>query len=376
MNNQSLLYTASMIAERQTATKNNRIKRGEGFNVFQLCKVDHYENLHSAILAEFLNPLGAHGQDDTFLKLFLQSTVDDFSEQFATSKASVFTEYSTSDGRLDILITDDRGKAIIIENKIYASDQDAQLKRYEKFAKEKYHQNGYRLLYLTLYGTDASDRSGEGVEYQCISYQVTILKWLEECIKEVYNKPFLRESLIQYENHIKQITGQDMEKNIENDLINAMIHAPEGVAAIIKARDKWEKAILDKFIFEPLRLFSKEQGLRFSINDRFWSRSSWGRFAFEIEPNLLIAFEYEKQDRKSFYYGIIDTRSNRPEKIQLSGLEKGNDNWRYGWHYFEMNPNWDLDTIVEFTHDNGPILKYICDAVNKMIEEMKNANIY
>ena len=33
---------------------------GARFNVFGLCGVDHYENTHSNIIAEFLNPKGSH----------------------------------------------------------------------------------------------------------------------------------------------------------------------------------------------------------------------------------------------------------------------------------------------------------------------------
>ena len=38
--------------------KNNEILEATGsrFNMFQICGVNHYENTHSAIIAEFLNP--------------------------------------------------------------------------------------------------------------------------------------------------------------------------------------------------------------------------------------------------------------------------------------------------------------------------------
>lgn len=45
---------------------------GIGFNVFHLCQVDHYETMHSRIIAEFLNPQGSHGMGDVFLSEFLR----------------------------------------------------------------------------------------------------------------------------------------------------------------------------------------------------------------------------------------------------------------------------------------------------------------
>ena len=375
-NTRDFLQKSALLAAQDKAVKVESRRRGEAFNVFKLCGVNHYENLHSAIIAEWLNPLGSHGQNDLFLSLFLRWAAEDFDDVFCSSKASVFTEYSTDEGRLDILIEDNAGRAIIIENKIYAGDQGAQLKRYERFAQKKYLTGYYRLLYLTLDGSEASNQSGEGVDYVPISYQTTILSWLEDCIGAVYDKPFLRESMIQYKNLILQLTGKDMDKTIEKDLVAEMLRSPDGVASIIKAYPAWERCVLEESLFNPLKLFAVEKGLDFRVSDSFWTKNTWGYFEFVIMPKLRIVFQYEKQGRYSFYYGIIDERPDRREQKPLPGLQGGNENWRYGWHYFDMHRNWTIDDVVEFSHDNSSFLKYICDAVDKMIDEMKRANIY
>jgi hypothetical protein len=46
---------------------------GGRFNVFRLCGVDHYENVHSTILAELLNPKGTHGLKEKFLNKFIET---------------------------------------------------------------------------------------------------------------------------------------------------------------------------------------------------------------------------------------------------------------------------------------------------------------
>src|SRR5438270_4636302 len=47
---------------------------GENFNVFRILKLESSEvRLHSAFLAELLNPKGSHGLKDIFLKLFLNA---------------------------------------------------------------------------------------------------------------------------------------------------------------------------------------------------------------------------------------------------------------------------------------------------------------
>ena len=189
-----------IVRESQLVLEESR-KRGEQFNMFRACGVNHYENTHSAIIAELLNPQGSHGQGTIFLSSFIDVCCShDF--DFSFQGVEMRTEFTIDDGRIDILIKNKKGPIIIIENKIYAHDQHEQLKRYEGYAK-KYKDGDYKLLYLTLYGVDASEDSGKGVKYTCISYQKDIVNWLEECIKRCARLPIIRETLIQYQNHIK-----------------------------------------------------------------------------------------------------------------------------------------------------------------------------
>jgi hypothetical protein len=186
---------------------------GGRFNMFRICGVNHYENTHSAILAEFLNPNGTHGLKSQLLECFIETLGEYFTVQFFNyKKARVKTEHSTEEGRIDILIEDNQNKAIIIENKIYANDQPEQLKRYDRYA--KVYKNGYQIIYLTLFGYDASKQSGEGVSYLSISYKEIIISWLEKCVGIASRFPIVRETIIQYINHLKQLTNQDMELQI------------------------------------------------------------------------------------------------------------------------------------------------------------------
>ena len=191
-----MLSQAKSILERVKVLRMESRLRGEQFNIFHVSGVNHYETIHSAVIAEFLNPDGSHGQGDTYLKEFL-STIgnNEFLTAFDTSKASVATESHTADGRMDILITNTKGQAVIIENKIYADDQWEQLKRYNDFALKEYHAGNYAILYLTLWGGEASKQSGKGVVYTCISYKDTVLKWLERCIQISAQKPLIRETM-------------------------------------------------------------------------------------------------------------------------------------------------------------------------------------
>jgi len=93
---------------------------GGRFNMFRVCGVNHYENTHSAILAELLNPNGTHGLKSKLLECFIETLGDYFTiEKFDFEKSRIHTEHSTEEGRIDILIEDNQNKSIIIENRCH-----------------------------------------------------------------------------------------------------------------------------------------------------------------------------------------------------------------------------------------------------------------
>ena len=107
-------------------------RRGNNdFNPYLEMWSGSYEvKLHSALICGFLNPLGKHYQGDVFLETFLESV--GLKAWFGnTSNAEVYKERK----RIDIHITNGN-RHIIIENKIWAGDQDRQIERYiDKIAK-------------------------------------------------------------------------------------------------------------------------------------------------------------------------------------------------------------------------------------------------
>lgn len=373
-----LLHKAALLAGRNETAKAEARLRGESFNVYRTCGVNHYENSHSAILAEWLDPRGSHGQGDLFLKRFYHFLINDSIDrfQFDTNRATVSTEYSTAVGRFDILIKDASGKAIILENKIYAQDQDEQLKRYNQFAREKYGKDGYRLVYLTLDGHEAPEQSGEGVDYLCISYRETITAWLEDCLQFVYDKPLLRETMIQYRNHIKQLTGQNMDKSIQKELVAEMLKNPEAVAAIVNSSSAMERPLIEESLFKPLREYAETNDLLFEVSDEFWEKRKYESFSFYIRPNnVWIKFECDRNGWADFYFGIFYEQQKQPAGKPLPGLEGGNNHWPYGWHYFDKHRNWTLNDIVEFARDGGEFLRYITGTVDRLLEAMKSNGI-
>ena len=214
-------------------------EKGESYNLFKVIDMTSNEtSVHSAFLADLLNPKGLHHMGDVFLRLFTDEFLNDIS--FSTETAVVEREKhigpvtATTGGRLDIIVTDADRKAIIIENKIYASDQENQLIRYHNYAEK--NTSEHKLFYLSLDGTvhdedkTAKHDNKELIEeehYFAISYESDILKWLEQCREKVVDKPLIREGISHYINLIKHLTNQTISKEMEKDLKDLILENPK-----------------------------------------------------------------------------------------------------------------------------------------------------
>ena len=251
---QTLLSQISLLSK-----KNNEILEimGTRFNIFHILGVSHYENTHSTILAELLNPEGTHGLHNSFLKLFLDINQI---EGFDSRNALVRTEVAVSEyGRIDILI-ESSNWAVIIENKFYAKDQPEQLKRYNEYAIGKYGVGNYMILYLTPDGRYASDDSGRGVDYRCISYKKTIIEWLGQCVGIAVHRPLVRETINQYINYLKQLTGQDMSTIVQSEIINLLSKA-ENIESVLQI-PTYIEAVKDAIMTKMIQSVALECGVK------------------------------------------------------------------------------------------------------------------
>lgn len=372
-----LLNQARLIIEKVKVSHNESRLRGEQFNIFHVCGVNHYEVTHSAIFAEFLNPQGSHGQGDTYLKAFLSVMgANNFLSEFETATATVYTEYPMPEGRLDILISNKKNQAIIIENKIYAPDQPKQLIRYNEFARNKYHEGNYAILYLTLWGSEASEQSAEGVKYTCISYKETILTWLEHCVQLATQKPLVRETLIQYANLIKELTDQTMDTKSKNELLELMTNHAEEVAAICNIQNNGDffKYVCEMRIRPALKEMAANIGFEYGESDNAWSNDKYTGFNFR-KCHLAIIFEAERR-MCDVYYGFDFENIERPQLIQLSMFpNKPNDAWPYGWAFLDQYRYWDLNTLADIINNPKEFVGYIKGKIEAIVNELNRQDI-
>lgn len=220
-------------------SERERRQRGDCFNIFNILGLWSDERSHSVFLAELLNPVGSHGMRDALLRLFIKDRYNEFETNGANVEVEFFignkSDDGTSGGRIDIIITSaNKQQAIIIENKIYAKDQECQLLRYHNYARKKF--KNYKLFYLTLNGEKPSEFSlgGENVTYESLSYVDDILNWLRNCQKEVFNKPIVRETIGQYITLIKQLTNNTMEESEKEEILKTVMKDAASVKSALK----------------------------------------------------------------------------------------------------------------------------------------------
>lgn len=193
------------------------------FNLFEIMKVNYYEVLvHTPILCNLLNPKGTHAQGDLFYRRFIETVFDGEDKKrlslYDMSRIKVQDEMSTRYGQIDIFILykgTEHSYILIIENKIFAGDQERQLARYFDYAMSipGFDENNIRLLYLKPFegnpaeislDTSSLNRLATSGVFKVISYKEQILPWLQGCLEHI-KAPVVRYTVEQYIHTLKSI---------------------------------------------------------------------------------------------------------------------------------------------------------------------------
>lgn len=165
-------------------------QRASGFNVFDLIRPD--ENRLSDVLALLLDPRGAHGQGDLFLRLLIENLNTGLSSKHA-KHATVRREAPTRRianhrRRMDVLV--DADDLVGVENKVNAAEQPEQVRDYLEHLRLCTVARSVRstLIYLTPDGNPPESLNREefqqevaGNRLRCWSYGRHLRIWLEAC---------------------------------------------------------------------------------------------------------------------------------------------------------------------------------------------------
>lgn len=195
------------------------------FNPLKVLNVERWEIRHSAVLGWLLNPVENHGLGDAFLVAFLAESFRDIDAQghsFPNSLDIVSSDLSSAEvlvewNRIDIFIRATIARkswAIVVENKVDATQHSNQLKRYIDFASSQGRSNSlspedngrlYAGIFLTL-----KDEQAMTKEYTEFNYR-RVSEVLKLCLTKVGDR--LSSDVQQFLNHyletVDRLTDMD-----------------------------------------------------------------------------------------------------------------------------------------------------------------------
>ena len=295
-------------------------QKQRGLNDFNLLttglKYHNEARLHSPMIGALLNSHGLHYQKTLFLELFVKEIgLNDWGLDL--ENVSVRVEYKD----IDLYITDGI-KHIIIENKIWAKDQECQIIRYiniiyqenkEAFGKleenNRINENLLRVVYLTAQdkdvpdehkvvngyisfcGTDEKlaicsdkDHIRKSVSHGLINYKAKyqrntykdIFQWLISAKKQVSNITNLNEAIQQYIDVVKMVNktyeGNVMslkeyimkEKDEDFGLLKSVVN--EYQAMIQKSKDEFLASLESSLKSEYSHVY-KDKHIKLSLTD-------------------------------------------------------------------------------------------------------------
>lgn len=381
-NLKELLEKLSVEVRKDRENRLLKESKGEMYNVFNVLGLYSEEvRLHSRFLSNLLNPKGSHGLKDAFLIEFLKClNISDF--QIETKSCTAIFEYyigpvtNDSGGRIDILVKNGN-KGIVIENKIYAADQDKQLIRYENFARKSLS-DGYKLLYLTLDGVCATEKSickNDDEKYIRISYKKNIHDWLCQCIIIAERQPAVREVINQYLTLIKQLTNQRMETEAQKQVIKIATSSVDNLASaltISSSIKEIKRKVVEDFA-SKIKNELKQDGLEIDapkvigtdiLNIRFeykgyfiyFGDNNDGRTYVSIKDNL-------SSEGKSSLHKKLECNSRQPDRWNPFGYEIClNTNWNKNDSLYEKMLTFDQELLMIFKD----WIRLLKDAIDKI----------
>ncbi|MBD5440462.1 MAG: PD-(D/E)XK nuclease family protein [Treponema sp.] len=380
-NIETMFQEIQPIVEKNKQLRSERELKGEFFNLFSILKVERDEiHTHSTFLAELLNPSGSHGNKEKFLKLFIQQmhlqniNKDELNAETAIVKKEKYIGQkdvkNETGGNIDILIKFEKPKyLIIIENKIDAGDQEAQLARYHNYAKQ--HGNAFTLFYLTKDGHEPTEWSiGKDKDehyWNCISYKNDIKQWLKKCLQISTNQELVNSSIKQYISLINKITGQEFDNTMQKEMLEKMLQHNEEMLAIWENLDNWQYSIVENVIKEVAAETDCEC-IRYDENSPWWiwDNDYWVAFIPRNAKYCKIWFGNEKYEEPYYYLEKEGVKTSQ-KKLECM-KDEANDIIPYGSNYLEDKyKKWNINLAKDII--NGEFKNYLKKCINDILND-------
>ena len=341
-------------------------EEGKCFNVFSALDICSDEvRLHSRLLATLLNPKANHGLGNEFLKLFLlalglpENYITYCKEQIVERPIGEVTE--ATGGRIDIIL-EDRGHAVIIENKIYAGDQPNQLLRYHNYGVKTFGENNFKLVYLTLNGSEpSSDSLGGGhFEFIKLSYAQDILGLLERLMTTYPQKPIHR-TIKDYITIIKQLTHQDMDTKYQQSIIEEAIKYDniDVTSELLLLQEQIGDKLRRDYIIKPLKDLGFNE--RQDDNGALWK-------SLNSKKNHFIVIKTDEAYWKEVWIAVASEDKTIPLQPKLDCFtHEPTQNYPYGWSWISDNEGNNWHDIAQYPAiGKEEVLKWIKNKISEI----------
>lgn len=312
------------------------------FNIFSILRKKNEEvGLHSKFLAEMLNSNASHKMPDfqfLFIKEVINAAIN--SQEWRREPIAIDPKVKYTCevernfqgfGKADIVLeSSPKTNIIVIENKINAADQKAQLQRYfEACQSMGYAEKNIYVLYLNKYGTQVT-KHGKGnlseSQFGQINYKDDISNWLDRCLELVKAYPHIEQTILQYRRLIGSLTGDNRSAKMKEQHIELLYQDNSFKLAyeLSQSFDSFQ-INLQKKIWQGLFTLLEQRGYDFQFCDKDLK---------SCDENRKIKNYYKNGSKKNRLYGIqYEVGSLKGYKahcfIQL------NDNIYYGITLFD-----------------------------------------
>lgn len=386
----------------QLLIKKQNLQKQRGLNNYNILttvlkKYDEV-NLHSKMIYSLINPKGEHFQDTLFLDNFIETlNVKDFNINI--EKCSVFREYKN----IDLYITDDSNH-IIIENKVYASDQKKQIQRYIELIMNKDKSLDYKnilVVYLSLDRDNPSEKSlgdmiindniieKKGTKialFKSIHYKNEILNWLKKSQYEIQNITNLNEVFRQYIDVVNMLNNNYKGKimSLGEELLNNKEDfelAKEISKAYIEAErirvEKNKDFFTDELVSKISDMFNNDTILK----DENWIIKQSGeplkKFDGKIKIfqdgwKIIFSISFQSDNMKRIYWrvGRLDDTINLDSiKDKFKELKEIKNQTKSSLEWDSFTNNLNLD---EFELDKNEFVTTIVDKFKEVRDEFEH----
>lgn len=365
------------------------------FGVFDFIEPD--ENKLSSLLAWLLDAQASHGQGSSFLKAFVRQFKIPWDEKDCFG-ATATTEVSTDrlvawNRRIDILVRSNaRPKAIGIENKPWAADQQGQMADYLRHLAANFP-GEHCLLYISGDGSDPSDASiGTDEKSAAISDRrlviityMMLMPWLLEC-RAICRADRVTYFLSEFLRFIKKNFAGVRDVSERQEVIRQITSTPEALTAalqIVAAGEDLKQHMLGVLN----KQLAKEASIRqWQYTSHLNERTPRFCISFRASESYCFCLEASTSSFRDTYYGITVTQAETEEGKRLiqrvgdlltSRFGRGRQGgpwawWRYAsalideGNILPLEKDWSANEAPWLQIMNGELAQIIIIAAQKM----------